>query len=137
MEIDWPNGIIEFRVTGSLTAMAIVDGYALLSASPMNRALRGIVWDARAADFKTLDAETMRAALRANPLPTDILQNLRIATVLSEEFWTEAQDLGRDWVEVGKSLDIADRRLFQNLQEARDWVTQNTRDADKTQAAGC
>lgn len=139
MEIDWANGVVEFRVTGPLTPMVIVDGFALLNASPQNHALRGIVWDLRAADISNLDAAALTAGLRGNPLPETIVANLRIAAVTEVSDTPDGRDIVQHWIAVGKSLDVADRRVFSRLHDAREWIKQNTtgEEADDAKSARC
>ena len=122
MELDWVNGIVEFRVTGPLTAMVIVDAFALLNASPRNQALRGIVWDLSTADISNLNTDALRAALRARPMPDNVLDTLRVAAVTEASMGTDGEDVGDRWIALGKMLDGAERRMFQNLQDARIWA---------------
>ena len=126
MEIDWANGVVEFRVSGPLTPMVIVDGFALLNASPQNHGLRGILWDLRAADVTNLDAAALNAGLRWNPLPETVVAKLRIAAVTEVKQRSDGQDMVQHWIDIGKSFDSADRRVFSHLREARAWIKQNT-----------
>lgn len=119
MEIDWDKAIVEFRVSGLMTAMAIVDGFALLRASPQGLKLRGIVWDLRGADFSQFDPEALGPALRASPFPETAIRNIRIAAVADLR---AAAEIGERWIAVGKTLDIADRCVFECIDDAREWV---------------
>lgn len=125
MEIDWVNGVVEFRVSGPLTPMVIVDAYALLNASPLNYALRGILWDLQAADITRLDAAALAAGLRGNQLPEALVAKLRIAAVTEVEQEFGDQSLFQQWIDVGKLRDSADRCVFSCLYEAREWISQN------------
>lgn len=125
MEIDWANDVVEFRVSGPLTPMVIVDGYALLSASPQNYALRGILWDLRSADTTGLGAAALAAGLRGNQLSETIVAKLRIAAVTEVKQESGDQGLLQQWIDVGKLQDSADRRVFSCLYEAREWINQN------------
>jgi len=139
MEIDWVNGVVEFRVTGPLTPMVIVDGLSLLNASPRNHALRGILWDLRAADVTKLDAAALNAGLRWNPLPETVVAKLRIAAVTEVEQRSGGQDMVQQWIDIGKSFDSADRRVFSGLREARQWIKQNAsgNETDAVKTARC
>ncbi|RVU34698.1 hypothetical protein EOI86_17755 [Hwanghaeella grinnelliae] len=106
--------------------MVIVDGFALLNASPQNHGLRGIIWDLRSADITKLDAAALTAGLRGNPLPETIVANLRIAAVTEVDEESGRKDVVQDWITVGKSLDVANRRVFSRVHEAREWIKQNT-----------
>lgn len=105
--------------------MVIVDGYALLSASPQNYALRGILWDLRSADTTGLDAAALAAGLRGNQLSETIVAKLRIAAVTEVKQESGDQGLLQQWIDVGKLQDSADRRVFSCLYEAREWINQN------------
>lgn len=119
MQIDWAWGIVEFHVEGRLTPMVIVDGFALLKASPQVATLRGIIWDVREADLSNLDAAGLSAALRASPFPDNVSIDFRIAAITRDEY---AESVGATWIAVGKAIDTADRKLFRHLEDARNWA---------------
>lgn len=128
MGIDWSNSIIEFHVSESLTSMTIVDGFALLNAGPQVARLQGIIWDVRQADLSSLDADALSAALKASPLPENAVPNIRIAAVAGDDM---AVDVGRTWILVGRSLDDAERRVFNRIEDAREWVREGMRGSEE------
>lgn len=123
MEIDWAHGVVEFRVSGAMTPMAIVDGLALLRASPQGQKLRAIVWDMRGTSLDNLDVEGLAATLQATPLPDSAVPNLRIAAVVDEG---KGVKIAKEWIEMGRSLDVAERQVFLLVEDARAWAKQGS-----------
>lgn len=119
MEIDWAWGMVEFRVSGRLTPMVIVDAFALLNAGPQVAKLRGIIWDVREASLVDLEADGISAALTASPFPGNAIDDFRIAAVTED---VDGPDVAATWIRIGRSLDDADRKLFKCVDEARAWV---------------
>jgi len=123
MEIDWAHGVVEFRVSGAMTPMAIVDGLAMLRASPQGQKLRAIVWDMRGTSLDNLDVEGLAATLQATPLPDSAVPNLRIAAVVDEG---KGVKIATEWIEMGRSLDVVERQVFLLVADARAWARQST-----------
>lgn len=121
MQIDMEAGIIEFRLTGVVSADDILTGIKLFNATALDFPLRGFVWDMRDADLSNYDYEGMERVFSANP-PDARLGKLRIATVPAK--LVDRRLLGL-WEAVAGKYDDNERQVLISIREARVWVSQN------------
>ncbi len=121
MHIDRDVGIVEFRLTGVVSADDILTGIRLFKESAVDFRLRGFVWDMRDADLSDYDYEGMERVFSANP-PDARFGKLRIVTVPAK--LVDRRLLGL-WEAVAGKYDENERRVFTSIKEARIWVSQN------------
>lgn len=116
--IDLGRSLVELRLKGIVEADALLCGVEQLRQACRDHGTTGAIWDMREADLSRLDFKLIQA--RPEDWPSnDLPPNARIGLVAGN-----AQDavLLRLWREAGNNRDSRERRIFQQIGEARDWV---------------
>lgn len=118
VSVDRRRGVAEFTFQERVHEASFVTAFESFRKEPRNFHFYGFVWDVRAADLSDVNFETLRAILPRNTLA---LPGMRSAAVIKDG---PEKALGDLWRGVGTLVDTVERRVFLNIEEARDWVAE-------------
>jgi len=124
MKIDRVEGLVEFSLNGPVTLEVVRDAFEQFEASAHGFVFRGFVWDLRGADVSSVDFKGIIEILQKNPVSGLDRKNMRSAVVVENR---ANSGLGELWIKVGETIDSAERKVFADLQKARDWVSRSKR----------
>jgi len=124
MKIDRIRGVVEFAVTGTLTLAVIEEAFSQFRASAPALVFRGFVWDLREADISEVNLGVLREGFQKQPLSLPKTRNMRSAVVVGHRYGT---GVGKLWIKSGEIFDHLERKVFTDIEVARDWVSRSER----------
>ena len=124
MKVDRDRGIVEFAITGTVTPAVIEKTLPQFREYSLPFVFCGFVWDLRNADISELNLEALREALQKQPLSVPSRQDMRSAAVLDQRY---DGGVGKLWVISGEVYDRVERKVFTDIEAAREWVSLSKR----------
>ena len=121
--IDHARALLEIRLTGLIDGAAIGWGIGQIEQKCRSDDIACVVWDLRNADLSQLSFSVIQGTVSDWP-SIALDENARIAVVAGSE---RDEILLQLWREAGRHRDNRERKVFLNIDDARNWTAERER----------